>query len=127
MDTHSKSLRCLVGRHADTGVRLNPEDHSIVTQQCLRCGRVRDDDRFPQFKHDHRSGDTAWLINGQSMGGAALVEHSLKRHRPRGSVLGGPFLAVADQVGSISTGWQSAPQPVAEGSDVAVARRCSTA
>lgn len=67
-----KSLRCMVGRHSDKDVRLNLEDRSLVTQACVRCQRLRDDDRFPQFPHDQTKGDTAWLINGGTMGGGGF-------------------------------------------------------
>jgi hypothetical protein len=58
-----RSLLCLVGKHSDIDVRLNAEDRSVVTQQCTRCGRLRDDELFPRFQHDQRKGDTAWLMN----------------------------------------------------------------
>jgi len=63
LSRQSRSLLCRLGRHHDVDVRLNSEDRNLVTQQCTRCGRLRDDDTFPQFPHDHRNGDTAWLMN----------------------------------------------------------------
>ncbi|CAN5443105.1 hypothetical protein BH23ACT6_BH23ACT6_25090 [soil metagenome] len=58
-----RSLRCLVGRHTDVSMRLNPEDSSIVSAQCIRCHRV--DDGAGVFPHDHTKGDMAWLSQGQ--------------------------------------------------------------
>jgi hypothetical protein len=36
------SLRCYLGRHGKQVVHPNPEDHSIISLECRRCGHVRD-------------------------------------------------------------------------------------
>lgn len=70
MAVFSKPLLCTIGLHSDVDVRLNSEDPSIVTQQCVRCLRV--DEGFKGFPHDHTKGDTGWIINGQNGGGGLM-------------------------------------------------------
>jgi hypothetical protein len=36
------SLWCYLGRHGKRVVHPNPEDHSIISLECRRCGHVRD-------------------------------------------------------------------------------------
>lgn len=54
-----RSVRCLIGRHDYTTVRLNSEDARIVSAQCVRCLRVSDGP--VNFPHDHTRGDVGWL------------------------------------------------------------------
>lgn len=58
-----RSLRCFIGRHDYAEVRLNPEDTSIVSAQCVRCLRISDGP--VNFPHDHTKGDVGWLGLGQ--------------------------------------------------------------
>ncbi len=65
-----RSLRCVVGRHDYTAVRLNSEDAGIVSGQCVRCLRIKEGPG--NFPHDHTKGTVGWMGLGQGNGGLGM-------------------------------------------------------
>lgn len=52
------SLRCWLGKHHNSHLHPNPDNHDVIALQCRRCGRVRDPKQYLPRKK--RLDDVAW-------------------------------------------------------------------